>query len=164
MKRVLRCDDPVLELRPWRLVAQRGRASLRRRRIIAFVLRHSHFDIPMLAVCFASLLTSGGCRRNEPGFEVLSLQGKIEKLDVNSDETGEITLLYYSEKQGQDIIGAGLVTRETEIMINGAIAKLSDLREGDRVRGEVRLERKRGEKIQTALKIYVDRPEPTGDD
>lgn len=164
MKRVLRCHDPVLKLRSWSQAAQRRHTSLRRPRILAFVLRHSHFDIPMLTVCVASLLTSGGCRRNEPAFEVLSLQGKIEKLDVNSDETGEITLLYYSEKQGRDIIGAGLVTRETEIMINGAIAKLSDLREGDRVRGEVRLERKRGEKIQTALKIYVDRPEPTGDD
>ena len=164
MKRVFRCHDPVLELRSWSLAAQRKHTSLRRPRILAFVLRHSRFDILMLAVGFASLFTAAGCRRNDPGFEVLTLQGKIEKLDVNSDETGEITLLYYSEKHGQEIIGAGLVTRETEIMINGAIAKLSDLREGDRVRGEVRLEEKQSEKIQTALKIYVDRPEPASDD
>ena len=164
MERMCRCHYPVLELRSWSLVTQRKHASLRRRRILAFVLWHSRFDILMLAVGVASLLTAGGCRRNEPGFEVLSLPGKIEKLDVNPDETGEITLVYYSEKHGQEMIGAGLVTRETEIMINGAIAKLSDLREGDRVRGQVRLENKQGEKIQTALKIYVDRPEPTGGD
>ena len=52
---------------------------------------------------------AAGCRRSEPDFEVLSLQGKIEQLDVRSDETGEITLLYYSEKHGQETIGT--VTR-----------------------------------------------------
>jgi hypothetical protein len=45
-------------------------------------------------------------------------------------------------------------------MINGAIAKLKDLREGERVRGEVRVEKKSGVKKQIALKIYVDRPKP----
>jgi len=137
--------------------------SLRRPRVLAGILQYSRLDILLLMVGFASLLTASGCRRSEPGFEVLTLQGKIEKLDVHSDETGEITLLYYSEKHGQEMIGSGLITKETEIMINGAIARLSDLREGDRVRGEVRIEKKKGERMQTALKIYVDRPEPAGD-
>jgi len=89
---------------------------------------------------------------------VITLEGKIEQIDRTTDETGEITVLYYSEKHKQDMLGAGLVTRETEIMINGAMAKLKDLREGDRVRGEVRVEGKGKQKRQIALKIYVDRP------
>ena len=103
-------------------------------------------------------LACPGCRKDEPGFEVITLEGKIEQIDRTTDETGEITVLYYSEKHKQDMLGAGLVTRETEIMINGAIAKLKDLREGDRVRGEVRIEKMGERKRQIALKIYVDRP------
>ncbi len=108
------------------------------------------------------LLVGSGCRENEPDFEVVTLEGKVEKIDLKSDEIGKISVLYYSEKQQRDMIGVGLVTAETEIMINGAVAKLRDLREGDRVRGEVRVEKKRGHKKQIALKIYVDRPKPIG--
>ena len=110
------------------------------------------------------LVICSGCRENEPGFEVISLEGKIEKIDLTSDETGEITIVYYSKKQRQEVVGTGLVTRETEIMINGAVAKLKHLRPGDQVRGDVRVEKKRGKKRQIALKIYVDRPKPLGDE
>ncbi len=109
----------------------------------------------------AFLILCPGCRENEPGFDVISLEGKIEKIDLTSAETGEITIVYYSKKQRQEVVGTGLVTRETEVMINGAVAKLKQLRPGDRVRGEVRVEKKRGKKRQIALKIYVDRPKPT---
>lgn len=163
MKDRFRRRHPVLELRSRSLGAPLGYPSLRQPRTPACILWLPRLDVLVLMVGLASLLTVSGCRRSEPDFEVLSLPGKIEKLDVRSDETGEITLLYYSEKHGQEMIGTGVVTKETEIMINGAIAKLSDLREGDRVRGEVRIEKRQGEKIQTALKIYVDRPEPAGD-
>ena len=105
-----------------------------------------------------------GCSEPEPGFELVTLEGTIEEITRNTDESGQITVLYYSEKQGQEIIGTGLVTRETQIMVNGAIARLRDLREGDRIRGEVRVEKKGDDKIQTALKIYVDRPTPVGSD
>jgi hypothetical protein len=112
----------------------------------------------------AVLATCPGCRRDEPGFEVMSLEGKIEKIELETGETGKITVLYYSEKHKQDVAGTGLVTKDTEIMINGAIAKLSDLRVGERVRGEVRVEKKGRVKTQVALKITVDRPKPVGTD
>ena len=51
---------------------------------------------------------------------------------------------------------------ETESMINGAIAKLTDLREGDRIRSEVRVDKKNKKKTPTALKIYVDRATTPG--
>lgn len=108
------------------------------------------------------LLAGPGCREGEPAFELVTLEGRIEKISRTSDETGEITVSYFSEKHKQDILGTGLVTQSTEIMINGAIAKLIDLREGERVRGEVRVDKKGAERIRTALKIYVDRPKPVG--
>ncbi len=111
----------------------------------------------MGAVVPGLLLASAGCRKDEPSFEVLSLEGRIENIEVRGDGTGSVSVLYYNEKQKQDVIGVGLVTPETEIMINGALAKLSDLRAGDRVRGEVRVEGKGAERKQIAIKIRIDR-------
>jgi len=100
-----------------------------------------------------------GCRENKPSFEVIPLKGKIEQIDTAKSE---IRVLYYNEKRKAEIIGVGRVTQETEIMINGAVATLSDLHPGDRVRGEVRIDKQRGKQTQTVLKIYVDRPQPVG--
>ena len=110
----------------------------------------------------AVILLVPGCAEDEPDSEVVSLVGKIDKIDRTSDETGQITVVYYSEKHGQDMVGIGTVTAETEIMINGALAKLTDLRAGDHVRGEVRVEKKGQQRTQTALKIHVDRPTLVG--
>lgn len=104
----------------------------------------------------------GGCKKNEESPKVQSLKGKVEKIEVNPDGTGRITIIYFSEKQDQEITGTGLVTKETEILINGAVASLSDIREGERVRGEVRIVKKGEERTQIALKIYIDRPKPVG--
>ena len=104
----------------------------------------------------------GGCKKNEEGPKVQSLKGKVERIEVNPDGTGRITIVYFSEQQDQEITGTGLVTKETEILINGAVASLSDIREGERVRGEVRIVKNGEERTQVALKIYIDRPKPVG--
>ncbi len=114
-------------------------------------------------VCGLGAILLTGCTKEEPRAEVMTLdQAKIEKIEVNADGTGRITVSYYSEKQSQDVVGIGEITKETEIMINGAVAKLSELRKGERVRGEVRIEKKGDKKTQVALKIYVNRPKPVG--
>ena len=103
-----------------------------------------------------------GCSGKESSYEVLPLEGRVEKIDARPDGTGTIMVLYFSEKHNQEMIGAGEITKETEIMINGAVATLKEIREGERVRGEVRVEKKGQEKRRVALKIYVDRPKPVG--
>ncbi|MBI4716855.1 MAG: hypothetical protein HY763_03550 [Planctomycetes bacterium] len=118
-------------------------------RVVALVVGPS-----VLAVLAASV---GGCGDDEPTFEVVPLEGKVEKIEVKPDGSGRITVSYYSEKHKQEIAGTGTVTRETEIMINGAAASLRDIREGEQVHGEVRVEKKGKEKKQIALRIYVDR-------
>ncbi|MHC4698137.1 MAG: hypothetical protein ACYTFA_15495 [Planctomycetota bacterium] len=47
-------------------------------------------------------------------------------------------------------------------MINGVVAQLRDIREGERVRGEVRIDKKGSKKERIALKIYIDRAQPVG--
>ena len=121
---------------------------------------------PLMICVIPVVLVAGttGCRRNDDSIKVQTLEGKVEEIRVNPDGTGEISVLYFSEKQGQEVLGTGQVTSETEILINGAIASLRDIQVGERVRGEVRIEKKGGEKVQTALKIHVDRPRPVGAD
>ena len=111
----------------------------------------------------AGIMWAPGCRKEAPTTEVMTLEGKVEKIKLTSEETGELSVSYYSEKHGQEVVGTGLVTRETEIVVNGVVAKLADLREGERVRGEVRIEKRGGKKQQIVLKIYVDRPKPLGE-
>lgn len=106
------------------------------------------------------LMLCCGCGDKSDEYEIIPLEGKVESVRVFRGGSGEITVSYHSEKHGQQITGTGRVTKETEITINGIIARLQDLREGERIRGEVRVEKKRGTKIQTVLKIYVDRPVP----
>jgi len=99
-----------------------------------------------------------GCGEKQQQAEIFSLEGKVEKIERSSDTTGKITVAYFSEKQKQEITGTAQVTKETEIMIDGAAATLKDLRDGERVRGEVRVEKKGGKRVQTVLKIHVERP------
>ena len=114
--------------------------------------------------CVAGLLvlTWAGCRKDDPEFQVVSLDGRVEKVSAAPDGTGEVTVSYFSKKHQQDVVGKGTITKETEIMINGVLASLSDLREGDRVRGQVRIDGSGDDGRQIALKIMVDRPKPLG--
>ena len=107
-------------------------------------------------------LLCGGCGEKEQQAEIITLEGKVAKIDRTSDTTGKITVLYFSEKQKQDMTGTAQVTKETEIMIDGAAATLKDLREGDHVRGEVRVDKRGGKKVQTIVKMHVDRPKSGG--
>lgn len=105
-------------------------------------------------------LSVTGCRQADDEVDILTLQGKVEKIDAKPDGTGTVTISYYNEKHGEDMIGTGAITRETEIMINGVMAGIGDLQVGDQARGEVRIDKRGKERRQIAVKIYVDRAEP----
>lgn len=100
-----------------------------------------------------------GCRQAEDEADILTLQGKIEKVDAKPDGTGTVTISYYNEKHGEEMVGTGEISRETEIMVNGVMAGIGDLRVGDQARGEVRINKRGKERRQIALKIYVERGE-----
>lgn len=99
-----------------------------------------------------------GCSEKKPTEEIITLEGKIEKIDVRSDGTGKITVVY-RDKKDVEMAGIGEVTAETEIMINGALAKLSELKVGERVRGQVRVTKHNNERKQVVLKITAERTE-----
>jgi len=116
----------------------------------------------LACVCLlAGLLTLPGCKKPNPGFEVLALEGKVEAIDHNGNGTGRITVSYYSDRQDAEVSGTGIVNQQTEIMIDGVASKLEDVLVGDRVHGEVRIENQDGKREQIALKILIDRPKPS---
>lgn len=110
--------------------------------------------LPLFCI-FAFFL--GGCGDDKPRVEVLSIEGTIEAIDARKDGTGSVKVSYFSPKRQEEIVGTGMVTKETEILINGAVATLKDLRVGDRVRSDVRVEKKNGARTLVALTVYIDR-------
>jgi len=114
---------------------------------------------PRVLILMALLpVLGGGCGEKQQQAEIISLEGKIEKIERTSDTKGKITVVFFSEKQKQEMTGTAEVTKETEIMIDGAAAILKDLHDGDQLRGEVRVEKKGNKKVQSVLKIKVERP------
>ena len=127
------------------------------------VRKNSMVSLPLRVLILACLvLPVGGCGDKESAPELITLEGKIEKIERTSDKAGKVTIVYYNERQKQEMTGSGSVTPETEIMIDGAVGTLADLREGERVRGEVRVEKKGGKKMQTIVKIVADRAKTGG--
>lgn len=103
------------------------------------------------------LIGSGGCEKKAKEPEIISLEGRIEKIKVTSEAAGEITVVFFSEKQGKEISGTAVVTETTEILVNGAASKLKDLHEGERIKGQVRVDKKGKETSHTALRIQAQR-------
>lgn len=114
--------------------------------------------LPLIVGVLPTLIC--GCSDKPEGPQVYPLEGKIEKVELANDNSGKITVSYYSEKQKQDVSGSANLTKDTEVMVNGAAGTLRDLRVGEKIRGEVKVEKKQGERVQTALKIRIDRPKP----
>lgn len=125
--------------------------------VLASLMKPGAYGVGVLCLCAVTLFPA--CRKRDDGFQVVTIEGTIDKITLTSEETGEITVRY-TDKSMREVRGTALVTQETEIMIGGAVAKLKDVREGERVRGEVRVERTRRRTTRTALKIYVDRAQP----
>jgi hypothetical protein len=71
-----------------------------------------------------------GCSNKEETAEHRSLEGVIERIDVDESE---VTLRYYSAKHKAETTITGKATAETEVFINGVLSSLEQLRVGERV-------------------------------
>jgi hypothetical protein len=112
----------------------------------------------------ALLPATPGCTERDRSPEVFSIDGKIDDIKITGSG-GEITATYFSEKHNQNVVATAVVTKDTEIMINGALAGLSQIRKGEAARADVLVDRSGEERTYKVLKIYIDRPTepaPTG--
>lgn len=114
----------------------------------------------------ASVLGIGGCRPPDAPPAVYPVEGAIERIKRLADGSGEITLTY-RDRHGVTQRGTGVVNAETEILIDGALAKLDLLREGERASGFVRVDWVGNERKLVAIQIQVSRttdgPERVGE-
>ena len=109
----------------------------------------------MSILSFAGLVAAAGCRDKAEAPRIVKLEGKVTRIDT---QRNRVTLEYFSEKHQRDMTDTGEVNDNTEILINGALATLADIRVGEHIRGEVRVEGKGSQRKLTALRIAVDRP------
>lgn len=110
----------------------------------------------VMAVILGLLVLGGGCSDKESAVVIRQLQGTIEKMDVSS---GRVTLRYLHEETGEERLVQGLVTDETEIFVNGRLAKLQDMRIGEHILVHGRVEKIGKDRRITALKIEISRQE-----
>ncbi|MCO6437106.1 MAG: hypothetical protein J5J06_08460 [Phycisphaerae bacterium] len=100
-----------------------------------------------------------GCREEKPAAKLVPLEGRVQKIEPGPDGTGRIMVTYRADRGGheQELEGVGEVTRETEIVIDGVVSRLEDIRVGENISGDVRIEGSGASRKQIVLRIQVDR-------
>lgn len=97
-----------------------------------------------------------GCSKDKDKVESHVREGRVAAINK---ETGVFEGWFYSKKQKQEIKLPGKLDPNVEIMINGVIATVDDVRIDDQVRVEAK-EIKRGEEREFIVtKVEVTRPE-----
>ena len=105
----------------------------------------------------------GGCIDERTPRKVVSVDGRIASVEPARSVTtvtgdlGWIGITYQSDRESGEITERAVILRQTEIVINGVLSRFSDLRAGDNMHGEFRVERHGDAKRYVALTIYVDR-------
>ncbi len=98
-----------------------------------------------------------GCAEDKKKTHVEEVAGTIERIDHAS---GMVAVRSYSPKHNKEVVFEVMVTPETELLINGSIATLRDLKIGESASGSVRIIQKE-DKTRTinAVKVRVERAE-----
>ena len=97
-----------------------------------------------------------GCSDDKPKRKYHVLEGTVKNVDLS---TNKVSMLWYSEKRGMELTVDGTVTGETEVLINGRVAKLEDLIIGERIKVEGYQVGKGENKRLVATRVTVERSE-----
>ena len=110
-----------------------------------------------LIIAAVACTVPAGCseRTHEP--KVVSLKCVVERIDRQNKE---VTVRFYSEKRDAELTEVVRVTDETEILINGALARLADVKEGERAEGSIRVTKSADATVYTALRVQIIRADP----
>ena len=111
----------------------------------------------VLTLCLLPTLTLAvGCGKDRAEPKHRTLTGIAESINV---DTGEVSMRFYREKTQQWTTVSGEVTDQTEVLINGRQAKLSEVLPGDNVEVVGKQEGEGLNKRLVALRITVTREE-----
>jgi len=117
---------------------------------------HSQFIAAGWVVMAMILVGVTGCPEDRPKTSVREVVGTIEQVDTNSNV---VKVRAYVAKHEAYNTFTVRVNDETEIMINGTLAKLGDLRVGERAEGRILIEKLDGANVFTAQAVKVERGE-----
>ena len=106
-----------------------------------------------VAVAAAGLVSVPGCRREKTGKEYRTIKGTALSID---EATGKVAMVFVNKK-GAELTVEGTVTAKTEILINGRVAQLSEIKTDERVIVTGYIEKDGSRKRMFATKVEVDR-------
>ena|GEM_PF-1673997 len=99
-------------------------------------------------------LAPPGCKEDEPGFKTVTLSGTVEHVDPANSS---VQISYYSEKHDRNLTATVVVTPETEIFIDGIVARLEDVKVGERAEGEAVVTREGERRVITVTRVRIER-------
>ena len=102
------------------------------------------------------LMTLPGCSKDDDEPEFRQLEGTAEKLNL---DTGQVALRFFHQKSGTEQVIEGIVNDQTEVLINGRVAKLKDIRLKERVKVTGYRKGKGADAQMVAVKVEIERPE-----
>jgi hypothetical protein len=95
-----------------------------------------------------------GCAEEAPNRKCRVLEGTAEKIDL---KTGQVSMNYFSKKRNEELAVEGRVTDETEVLINGRLARLEDIRPQEHVRVTGYKEGKGANALVVVTKVEIER-------
>lgn len=107
-------------------------------------------------ICAVALLLGPGCAEEDDTPKTLEMPGTIQKIDL---QKRTVEVMIYSEKQKAEMPVTIELTEETEVMINGVLAKFEDVRTGETAEGTVLVEKRDGKRHFVATRVKIERAE-----
>ena len=111
--------------------------------------------LPLVMLVFAAVLPVG-CKEEDDGPKTHYVQGTIESIDLAN---GMVRVRSYSEKHKQEMFHDVEVTKDTEVKINGAIAKLTDVKVGENAEGHIKVVKEDNQRRFIADRVSIERAE-----
>lgn len=110
----------------------------------------------IVAVLCFGVVAMGGCDQKDDAPKTIHVRGAIEKIDL-ANKTVQVRA--FSKKHKQELVHTVHVNDDTEIMINGAIAKMTDVRVGETAVGAITIVKEDNQRKLIATRVEVEREE-----
>jgi hypothetical protein len=107
-----------------------------------------------LAALLLAGLSGGGCMEDCPVPHVVALEGAVHSIDLAHRTVNVRFKLDDSDRELDRVVE---VTKDTEIMINGALARLEDVRLGEKATGAVKIVDDQRQKRYLAVRVRIER-------
>ena len=116
-------------------------------------IRRSCVMLALGLSCSGAWLLSG-CSEEAPDRKYRVLEGTAEMIDL---KTGKVSMQYFSKKRNEELAVEGRVTDTTEVLINGRLARLEDIRPQEHVRVTGYKEGKGVNALVVVTKVEIER-------